>query len=236
MKKLFKWMGIGLLSVLLLLIIGLGIYSSTSYTALDEMFEAIDAIEDDGVTFYEDRDEIRYSVENPIMNIVFIPGGLVTPDSYEYLAYNLALNGYDVVIAKAIFNLAILNPWIGKEFLSETLDNVIIGHSLGGVTASNVFSGNDLVSTVILLGSYPINDLTDKDVLFIEAEYDLGMDPEAFNASMVHVNNNAIIESIDGGNHAQFGWYGPQKGDGEAELDTITQQDIVVDIIIDYLK
>ena len=236
MKKIIKRIGLGLFATVLLLIAALAIYSSNPYTALDEMDDAIELIESDSVTFYEDRDEIRYSVSNPKMNIVFIPGGLVTPDSYKYLAYSLSLEGYDVVIAKAPFDLAILNPWIGKEFLSDTIENVVIGHSLGGVTASMVFSGNDNVSRVVFLGSYPIKDLSDKQTLMISAEHDLGMDPEAFDDSLKYVNNeNSIIEII-GGNHAQFGWYGPQKGDGEAEIDTIIQQDLVVSYIIDFIK
>lgn len=235
-KKILKRIGIGLMALLLVLFIALNIYSSTSYTALDEMYDALSDIESDDVTFYEDKDELRYTVSNPKKNIVFIPGGLVTPDSYSYLAYSLALEGYNVTIAKAPYNLAILNQWIGKEFLSDDLENVVIGHSLGGVTASMVFSGNDKVSTMMFLGSYPIKDMSDKKVLFIAAEHDLGMDPEAFDDSMKFVNDESVIIDIDGGNHAQFGWYGPQKGDGDAEMSTLAQQNLVIGYIVDYLE
>ncbi|AIO18505.1 Alpha/beta hydrolase family protein [Candidatus Izimaplasma bacterium HR1] len=235
MKKILKRIGLMFIAVLLLLVIALTIYSSNSYTALEEMDDAINMIDDSSVTFHEDNNEIRYSVTDPLLNIIFIPGGLVTPDSYKYLAINLALRGYDVVIAKAPFNLAILNPWIGKEFLSDSLENVVIGHSLGGVTASMVFNGNDKVSAFVLLGSYPIKDISDKDTLLITAEHDLGMDPEAFNDSLEYVNDENQIVNIVGGNHAQFGWYGPQKGDGDAELETIIQQDMVVEIITNFL-
>lgn len=235
MKKIIKRIIIGFVVLVLVLFVVLSIYASNPYTALDAMNDEIESIENDIVTTYEDNDEISYTVTNPLKNIIFIPGGLVTPDSYNYLAYSIALEGYNVTIAKAPYNLAILNQWIGKEFLSDTLDNVIIGHSLGGVTASMVFSGNDKVDKVILLGSYPIKDLTDKETLLITAEHDLGLDPEAFNDSLKYVNDNNTIIDIEGGNHAQFGWYGPQKGDGEAEMDTITQQNLVVDYIVDFL-
>lgn len=236
MKKIIKWFLVGFTSLILILFIAVNIYASTSYMALDEMYDALADVESDVVTFYEDKDELRYTVDSPLKNIIFIPGGLVSANSYEYLAYSLALEGYNVTIAKAPYNLAILNPWIGKEFLSDDLDNVVIGHSLGGVTASMVFSGIDTVSTMILLGSYPIQDISDKDTLYISAEYDLGMDPEAFTDSFQFVNDNKTIIDISGGNHAQFGWYGPQKGDGEASIDTLTQQNLVVSYIVSYLN
>ena len=235
MKKLLRRILIGIIAIIVILFIALFIYSRNPYTALEEMDDAIALVDDSNITYYEDRDEIRYSVDNPIKNIIFIPGGLVTPDSYKYLAISLAAEGYEVVIAKAPFNLAILNPSIGKEFLSDTIDNVIIGHSLGGVTASSVFSGNDSVEAMIFLGSYPIKDVKDMDVLYLNAEFDLGMDQEALEGSYKFTSDSLNI-SIEGGNHAQYGWYGPQKGDGTAEIDTITQQDLVVDLIVDFIQ
>lgn len=236
MKKITKKILVGVGVLALVLFIALNIYASTSYTALDDMFDALSDIESDDVTFYEDRDELRFTVDSPKKNIIFIPGGLVEPNSYQFLAYSLALEGYNVTIAKAPYNLAILNQSIGKEFLSDDLDNVVIGHSLGGVTASMVFSGNDNVSTMMLLGSYPIRDVSDKDTLFLAAEHDIAMDPEAFNDSLKFTNDNNQIIDMDGANHAQFGWYGPQKGDGTAEIDTLTQQNQVVQYIITFLE
>ena len=85
-----------------------------------------------------------------------------------------------------------------------------------------VASNNDDISQVILLGSYPIKDVTDKEVIIITAEHDEGMDPVSFEESLQFVNDETyFIYNIVGGNHAQFGWYGPQKGDGEAEISTI---------------
>jgi hypothetical protein len=235
MKKILKNILIGIIAIIVILFIALVIYSRNSYTALDAMDDAIDLVDDSEVTFYEDKDEIRYSVENPIKNIIFIPGGLVTPDSYKYLAISLAIEGYEVVIAKAPFNLAILNPFIGKEFLSDEVDNVIIGHSLGGITASSVFSGNDNVDVMIFLGSYPIKDVYEMDVLYVNAEFDLGMDPEALGDSYKHAHDSLNM-FIEGGNHAQYGWYGPQKGDGIAEISTLTQQNIVVSYILGFIQ
>lgn len=235
MKKILKRTAIAILVLILIMIVGLFIYSSNPYEALDEMHDEITLIESSDVTRFEDNDEITFTVDHPIKQIVFIPGGLVEPDSYEYLAYMLAKSGYNVTIAKAFFDLAILTPNYAKRFLSETLGNVIIGHSLGGVVGSIVASNNDLVDQVILLGSYPIRDLTDKEVLIITAEHDLGMDQDSFDESLVYVSEETEVFNIVGGNHAQFGWYGPQKGDGDAEISTIDQQNIVVNKILEFI-
>lgn len=235
MKKIKKIL-IVLFIVVVVLFIALNIYASNPYEAHDEMFGALEVIKSDTVTFYEDKDELRFTIENPLKNIVFIPGGLVEPNVYQYLGYSLALEGYNVTIAKAPYNLAIFNQSIGKKFLSDDLENIVIGHSLGGVTASMVFSGNDAVSTLIFLGSYPVKDLQDKTTLFLDAEFDLGMDPDAFQNSLKYVNDENTIISIEGGNHAQFGWYGPQKGDGVATIDNLTQQKIVVNYIVQFLE
>lgn len=221
---------------LLISFIALLIYSRNPYKVLDEMDTNISYLDLTYVTVHEDRDEIRYTVENPIKQIVFIPGGLVEAESYKYLAASLAEAGYNVTIFKAFFHLAIFTPNYASKFLSEDLENVVIGHSLGGVVGSMVASDNDLVDYVILLGSYPIQDLTDKQVLFITAEHDLGMDPVSFDDSLVLVDNETEIFNIEGGNHAQFGWYGPQKGDGEAEISTLEQQLIVVSKILEFIQ
>lgn len=235
-KKIIKITVITLGIVFVVLIIGLSIYSSTSYEPLDEMYTQLDLIKDDRVQRYSDFDEIRYTVDNPIKHILFVSGGLVEPESYEYLAYNLALNGYNVTITKPLFNLIILTPNYASRFLDEDLDNVLIGHSLGGVVGSMLSNKNSLISTSILMGSYPIKDISNKNVLLISAEHDEGMDPIAFEDSLKYVNEDTEFYFIEGGNHAQFGWYGPQKGDGDASISTLEQQTRVINAIIDYLE
>lgn len=233
--KILKRVTIIISIIVLILFTSLAIYARNPYQSLEAMDIIINGLDDSTVTIIEDRDEISYNVSNPLKQIVFIPGGLVEPDSYKYLAIKLALEGYNVTIVKTIFNLPILTPNSSHKFLSNELDNIIIGHSLGGVVGSLVSSNNDLVDSVILLGSYPIKDLSDKKVLIITAEHDDGMDPDKFEASLKYLNEDAVLYNIEGGNHAQFGWYGPQKGDGNATITTLEQQNIVINIIIDFI-
>ena len=238
-SKLFKILKRVILVIVLvfaLLTVGLAIYSSTSYKSLPEMDIAIDALDLTSVTYTEGRTSIKYEVTDPKMNIIFIPGGLVEPDSYKYLAAGLALDGYNVTIVKVLFNLAILTPNSASRFIDKNLDNVIIGHSLGGVVASMVASNHSEITKIVMMGSYPIKNIDDKASLFITAEHDDAMDQEKFDDSLKYVNAENIIFNIDGGNHAQFGWYGPQKGDGTAEMTTLEQQNIVIQQILQFLE
>jgi hypothetical protein len=125
---------------------------------------------------------------------------------------------------------------VQKKYIDPNMENVLIGHSLGGIVASMGASQNDDVTKIILLGSYPINDITNQDSLFITAEHDILMDQESFDESLKYVNSQNVIYEIEGGNHAQFGWYGPQKGDGSAEISTIDQQNLIINKILEFLN
>lgn len=53
------------------------------------------------------------------------------------------------------------------------------------------------------------------------------------NRSLLPDNHKEII--IEGGNHAQFGNYGEQAGDGDATVSTEEQQKLTVEAITDLL-
>jgi len=47
---------------------------------------------------------------------------------------------------------------------------------------------------------------------------------------------NTRYVKIEGGNHAQFGWYGSQRGDNEARITREEQQRIVVEETVGFLE
>lgn len=235
MKKLVKIISLTLVSLILLLIVGLAIYSSTAYKALDEMYTQIDLISDDNIVMDEKLDHIKLEIENPIANIVFIPGGLVVPEAYLYLAYNLALEGYNVTISKPLFHLAILTPNYTNKFIDKSLENIYIGHSLGGLIASGVSSSNDSISKLILLASYP-NKINSTHSLSITASNDGVINHELYDMNTPLYLQNYETFIIDGGNHAGFGWYGAQKGDLNPTITIKQQQDITIQQIIEFIK
>jgi len=198
MKLLFRILKITLiviLSLLVLSVLGLFIYTRDSYGPLEAMTEEINTLNLDGIEIIDDFDQISYFVEQPKKNIVIVPGGKVKSESYQYLAVKLALSGYDVTFVKTVFNLAIITPNYGARFLKDGIENVLI----------------------------------------ITGEFDTVLDINDVNKSASLLPDNVVMYEIAGGNHAQFGWYGTQSLDGEATIDTKTQQDIIITQIIDFI-
>jgi pimeloyl-ACP methyl ester carboxylesterase len=234
-KKIFKITLITILSLFVGFTLALFIYTRNSYEASDAMYQAIELLNTDDIRVVDDFDQISYFVDDPIKNIVFIPGGKVKPESYQYLAIKLALEGYDVTIVKTVFNLAILTPNYGARFLKDDMDNVVIGHSLGGTVASLFSSKAKEVTDIIFLASYPISDVTDKNVFILTGQFDEVLDQTSLENSEDLLPNDSVSFEITGGNHAQFGWYGVQKGDGTSTITTQEQQDIIVNQIINFI-
>lgn len=233
--RIIKWVLISLISLLLVLIIGLSIYSSKAYKPLDEMYVAIEALDTSSIAVKEAFDSYQLTVDNPKAQIVIIPGGLVYTESYLFLAYSLALEGYNVTLSKALFHLAILTPNYAEKFISDTLPNIIIGHSLGGTVGGMIASKNANVNHLILLSSYTTKPIKDASVLLITAENDLVLNDTAYRDSLGNYYDYTEYK-ISGGNHAGFGWYGAQSGDGLSVITIQDQQRQVIDLISSYLE
>ncbi len=223
----------GLLIAITTLYAVLVMYTISSYQPAPEMYDLIDApgygydlnyTEESGFYQYTPHDERYYRA-----NIIIIPGGKVNPQSYRYLAQELAKMDYKVTVIKPLFNLAILNPYQAEKYIEDDVENYIIGHSLGGIVASMVASRND-IELLFLLGAYPIKDVSNINVHFIVGENEkLRENPDYEDSiKLVDVYNESVIPK---GNHAYFGFYGEQKGDGEATISNRDQQDFLVDLI-----
>lgn len=176
--------------------------------------------------------------------IVLYPGALVEPLSYAYYAQELAKEGYLVAIAEVPLNLSIISNEIGEQFISqhEEIDSwYVAGHSMGGVSATT-YAANHLekIDGVILLGSYPASstDLSDTnlDVLSLYAEYDGLSTEEKIFSKEGNLPSTTTYVKILGGNHAQFGMYGEQSGDGLATISVIEQQNQIINQTVQFLN
>ncbi|MDD2371205.1 MAG: alpha/beta hydrolase [Firmicutes bacterium] len=164
------------------------------------------------------------------IGFIFYPGGKVEAIAYAPLMKKLADNGITTIIVEMPFNLAVFKIKAADEVRHDpsNLGNItkwyIGGHSLGGAMASSYIEGTEYkYDGLILLGAYPINDF-DIPVLAI-----IGSEDQIANSKEVNAIKNLII--IQGGNHANVGDYGIQKGDGKALISREKQQDITVDYI-----
>ena len=90
---------------------------------------------------------------------------------------------------------------------------------------------------VVLFGSYCANDLsgTDLRVLSLVGERDGLSTPEkvAESASMLPADAQTVL--LEGANHASFGDYGPQPGDGVATASDEETRDRITDAVSDFL-
>ncbi|WP_201280751.1 alpha/beta hydrolase [Paenibacillus lutrae] len=174
--------------------------------------------------------------------IVFYPGGLVKPESYAPLARELALRGYRTVIVRMPLNLAVLGGNRAEEALAADSGRsyVIGGHSLGGVMAARYAAAHpQQLQGVFMLAAYADSKGSLKDkglpVLSLTGTEDGVLNRESWEAGRSNLPADAVIEMIPGGNHAQFGSYGLQKGDHPAAISVQEQTAKTADAIANWL-
>ncbi|MDF1522486.1 MAG: alpha/beta hydrolase, partial [Trueperaceae bacterium] len=118
---------------------------------------------------------------------------------------------------------------------------VIGGHSLGGAMAAEFVKGNPTaVDGIAFLASFPAES-TDLSALPIRAVSTYGTEngltsAEGFEASMVRLPPGSDLVVIEGGNHAGFGHYGPQAGDGTASIDREEQQRQTAQTLLGFMR
>ena len=161
------------------------------------------------------------------VGLVFIPGAKVDPAAYESNLAALVDHGVTVVITKPILNLAFFDQRPLSTFTAQApgMDTWLVGgHSLGGVRACQYAgAGADsdpAVSGLVLFGSYCANDLSESDlaVLSISGSEDGLSTPAKIQDAAHLLPASAEFDEIDGVNHADFGDYGVQPGDGTSTV------------------
>lgn len=163
------------------------------------------------------------------------PGGKVQAEAYAPLMQDLAERGFLCVIVLMPFNLAVLDA-NGTDGVQERFPAVrrwiLMGHSLGGVMAASYLDGHARSwDGLVLLGAYSTADLSDDGVtvLSIAGDSDGVLNRQAAADNEKNLGEDARELVIPGGNHAQFGSYGSQDGDGEASLSLEEQRALTAD-------
>ena len=172
--------------------------------------------------------------------LVFYPGAKVEAQAYAPLLHELAAEGMDVCLVSMPLRFAFLDMDRAARVMEEyEYDRWYVGgHSLGGACASSFAARHgERLSGLILLGAYPTGEV-DEDLaeLFIYGTEDGILNREKYEQGKAFWNSKAEEWVIPGGNHAQFGSYGPQKGDGAARISPEEQIRETVCAVIAVLK
>jgi pimeloyl-ACP methyl ester carboxylesterase len=182
--------------------------------------------------------------ENHSLAYIFYPGAMVSSRSYAPYARAIAQHGYKTIIVKMPLRLASFDHTKALQMIRQNPQVqrwAIGGHSLGGSKAAQfAFEHVEHIKGLILIGtSHPreINmSALPLDVTKIYASHD-GL---ASVDEVMQYKSNLPLQTqyveIQGGNHAQFGWYGSQLGDGPAVISREIQQDSTIKATLTALR
>jgi dienelactone hydrolase len=181
---------------------------------------------------------------NPDTGLIIYPGGRVDPRAYAPIARAIAQQGYLVAIAPMPLNLAVFGFNRAQEIIAAYPDIqhwVIAGHSLGGAMAARfAYQNPDAVQGLALWAAYPAksDDLSGQPVEVVSI---IGSQDGLGTGQGVEDTRSLLPQStrftvIDGGNHAQFGWYGDQPGDNPAGISRTDQQAQIVAATLELLE
>ena len=238
------WLGIliGVLIIFALGIIVLLLWTGDPHTASPE---ALASLESDDFVRVETDPWLTFTpvVQPPTTGFILYPGALVEAEAYAPAARAIAENGYLVVITPMPLYLAVLDANAAAEVIAaypEIEHWAIGGHSLGGSMAATFTDQSSDIDGLVLWASYPSesNDLSDREIAVssIYGTLDGLATPEKVSAAEPLLPSDTVWVPIEGGNHAQFGWYGPQEGDNPATISREEQQMQVIEATLKLLS
>ena len=236
-RRYLRWAVWVLAAVAVAALIGAGAFVYWGMTPQQATPTAIAAMSgSEGVKVTDTPAGYRFALESmpttdPI-GLVLYPGGHVDPRAYAPLATQMARQGVVVVVPRMPLSLAFLDIDAAKRAMAAEPGIgtwIVGGHSLGGTAACLFVKGNPgKAAGLLLLASYPPDgcDLSNAkgpdgkplQVLSIRGKRDELVTAKDIAESKPLLPPDTIYLTIPGGNHAQFGSYGPQAGDGTPKI------------------
>lgn len=220
------------LAVVLALAIGCGVYVGDYYRAEEGAVAHSEA-----VTVEITGDRAVFMPEEPRAGLIFYPGGKVEFTAYAPLMTALAEEDILCVLVKMPFNLAVLDMDAAEGIPAEYPEVerwYLGGHSLGGSMAAGYAAKQpEDYKGLILLAAYSTAGLTDTglEVLSLYGDRDQVLNREKYEQYRPNLPESTRETVIEGGNHANFGFYGPQEGDGESTISRQEQQAATVEAV-----
>lgn len=238
MKKWLFRIGASAFALLVIAVVSFVIYAQFDYGPSEILVEHVDlsSLESDG-------EGLIFQPESPNgKGVILYQGAKVEKEAYAYLGQSLSEQGFVVSIPQLPLNFGILGSGTADAVIEEHAEVeewFLGGHSLGGVAAS--FYAEDAspkLAGLYFLGAYPASDFSESrlPMLSIYGERDGLSTVKDIEESRKLLSEKSEFVEIEGGNHAQFGLYGHQKGDNSAEITAIEQQDQVIKTLTEWIN
>lgn len=241
MKKKHRILKIVLISLGVVLIGFTGIFFAyvSNYSHAQE--QAISAMNSSTVTVTPFQGGIAFGDTDANTGFIFYPGGKVEDTAYAPLAKEIAEGNVFCVIAKMPYQLAVFRSNAAADIMKQypkIKQWYIGGHSLGGAMAA-YYAGKypDQFEGIILLAAYSTADLSQSSMkaLLMHGSEDKVLNMENYQKYLSNHPSGYEEITIEGGNHAGFGDYGLQKGDGEAAITAPEQWRTTSEAILDFI-
>ena len=238
-RRLLSRCAVVLAAVLLVVFAAFGVYVSIYYRA-DETVKEYLASETGTVMLSETN--YGWFLDGPSDEnaMVFYPGGKVDEKAYIPLLYRFAEEGMDVCLVKMPFHLAVFGIDKADEVMPQyDYENWYIGgHSLGGAMGAAYAAGHaDELRGVVLFAAYATKKLDDslKEIVIYGSE-DGVLRLSKLREGRQFAPKRYFEHVIEGGNHALFGNYGEQEGDGTGLISAQEQQAETVRVVMEAVE
>lgn len=227
------------LFLVLALFLGACFYFGSYYRA-DET--ALTALKSDDAVQVSRIPQGGYFFDGPCKDtaIIFYPGAKVETSAYAPLMHRISEERADVFLLDMPLHMAFFGINKADRIRSAygTYSSwFMAGHSLGAAMAAQYVSEHlDAYDGLIMLAGYPTRNLHADgfSLLNIYGSNDGHTGMLAKNPQYRRQDTTEVV--IDGGNHAQFGNYGIQKGDGIADITAARQQEETAEAVAAFLS
>ncbi|MBQ7740211.1 MAG: alpha/beta hydrolase [Eubacterium sp.] len=212
------------------------VWGKTYYRAVDINN---DIVTRGAITVKEEKEYYFFDGVGNESALIFYPGANIDERAYAPLMRTLALQGVDCYLLKMPLKFALFGTDRAAQIIAKGgyQKYFLAGHSLGGVAASRFADNNpESISALFLLASYPDKKMENVrfPVVFIYGNQDKILNKDKLIKGVDYADAYGEEIILKGANHAYFGSYGEQRGDGNAKITPKEQWKNTSEIILQF--
>jgi hypothetical protein len=221
--KLLRRILLGPLVVAVLGAVGFVVWAEAAAQPTDIALQALNSDSQVTVTQHDGFIAFEPATQRTTTGFIFYPGGRVDYRAYAPVLHEIAAQGYFVAVVKVKLNLAFFDKNAADPVIAQypQIEHWAIGgHSLGGVAAAIYARDHlDKIRAIAFWASYPADESLKHSNILITSIY--GSNDGLATSDKIAASKKLLPDYtryvvIEGGNHGQFGSYGPQAGDNPA--------------------